>query len=113
MPRVLRSVLWALILLGGLLCGTPARAEELHGRILGLNPASGQILFDDGVVLTVNEHTTIRGELGEPARFADLASGDVLAAHYDLNGDQRVATDIEVVGEDDPGTGDDTGSQRT
>ncbi len=76
--------------LGGL-----AMAAEAQGTIQALNPASGQILLDDGSTLTVDRNTKITIE-GKEGKLEDLQQGEQVQATYQEENGQKVATSIDI-----------------
>ncbi len=76
--------------LGGL-----ALAAEAQGTIQALNPASGQILLDDGSTLTVDRNTKITIE-GKEGKLENLQQGEQVQASYQEENGQKVATSIDI-----------------
>ncbi len=75
--------------------GSLAFAAEAQGTIQALNPASGQILLDDGSTLTVDRNTKITIE-GKEGKLEDLQQGEQVQASYQEENGQKVATSIDI-----------------
>ncbi len=72
-----------------------AVAAETQGTLEAVSPVAGQIVFDNGSMLAVNEDTEIWVE-GRQGSLADLQPGERVKATYDSEEDQNVASRIEV-----------------
>ncbi len=72
-----------------------AVAAETQGTLQVVSPVAGQIVFDNGSMLAVNEDTEIWVE-DRQGSLADLQPGERIKATYDSEGDQNVASRIDV-----------------
>ncbi len=72
-----------------------ALAAETQGTLQAVHPVAGQVVFDNGSTLAVNEDTEIWVG-GRQGSLADLQPGERIKATYDSEEDQNVATRINV-----------------
>jgi Cu/Ag efflux protein CusF len=72
-----------------------APAAEMEGKIQSIDPASKEIVLDDGAKLVCDDSTSIMVE-GKEAKLEDLKGGAKVKASYEEKDGKNVAAMLDV-----------------